>query len=171
MKPHLTPAELSQWIAGERPSHLEPHLRTCAECKQELERWDFAVASFGEAMSHWSAAAGSLPSAPRAPWYGWRVAWALAATAGAVLLAIPHPVTPPRSASGPFLEVPYVAPLAPYERAEVVRMQVPVAALIAAGLDVQIADAGTAVPADVVIGQDGRTLAIRLVAAGRSQYQ
>jgi hypothetical protein len=67
--------------------------------------------------------------------------------------------------------VPYVAPLAPYERTETVRMDVSVAALIAAGFDVHIADAGAALPADVIIGQDGRPVAIRLITAARSPRQ
>ena len=58
---------------------------------------------------------------------------------------------------------PYVAPLAPYERAEVVRMDVSVAALRAAGLDVHVPDTGATVLADLVLGQDGRAHAIRLV--------
>jgi hypothetical protein len=40
---------------------------------------------------------------------------------------------------------------------------VPVAALIAAGLPVRTADPGALVQADVVVGQDGRPRAVRLV--------
>ena len=63
----------------------------------------------------------------------------------------------------PFLEMPYVTPLAPYERAEVVRMEVSVAELTAAGLEVHVPDTRATVLADVVLGQDGRAHAIRLV--------
>jgi len=63
----------------------------------------------------------------------------------------------------PFVAIPYVAPLAPYERAEVVRMQLPVSALIAAGLQVGMVDPGAQVMADVLVGQDGRARALRLV--------
>ena len=59
--------------------------------------------------------------------------------------------------------MPFVAPLAPYERAEVVRMDVPVAELAAAGFEVHVPDTGATVLADVVLGQDGRAHAIRLV--------
>jgi hypothetical protein len=38
-----------------------------------------------------------------------------------------------RDSEQPFVPIPYVVPLGAYERAEVVRMEVPVAALIAAG--------------------------------------
>ena len=61
------------------------------------------------------------------------------------------------------MRIPYVAPLAPYERTQVVRMSVPVTALIAAGFEVHARDIGAAVRADVLIGQDGRAYAIRRV--------
>lgn len=63
----------------------------------------------------------------------------------------------------PFLPIPYVLPPAPYERVEIVRMQVPVAALISAGLPVGSADPGAQAEADVLVGQDGRPRAVRLV--------
>jgi hypothetical protein len=40
---------------------------------------------------------------------------------------------------------------------------VPIAALIAAGFEVHVVDSGGALPAEVLVGQDGRALAIRLV--------
>jgi hypothetical protein len=62
-----------------------------------------------------------------------------------------------------FVPIPYVTPLGQYERAEVVRMEVPVAALIAAGLQVRTADPGARAEADVLVGQDGRARAVRLI--------
>jgi hypothetical protein len=35
--------------------------------------------------------------------------------------------------------------------------------LIAAGFEVHVADSGRSLPADVLVGQDGRALAIRLI--------
>jgi len=78
---------------------------------------------------------------------------------GAILLQQPAPA--PRADEGPFSQIPFVVPPAPYERTEVVREEVQVAALIAAGFEVHAADLGPAVPADVLVGQDGRALAIR----------
>ena len=63
----------------------------------------------------------------------------------------------------PFVPIPYVLPPAPYERVEVVRMTLPVAALIAAGFRMQTADLGAQVEADVILGQDGRARAVRLI--------
>lgn len=101
-----------------------------------------------------------------------RIRWIPAVTAATVsaasgviatlwLLHRPAPL-PPR-VEAPFIAIPYVAPPAPYERTEVKRMDVPLAALVAAGLDVHVNDVGASVRADVLIGQDGRALAIRLV--------
>jgi hypothetical protein len=63
----------------------------------------------------------------------------------------------------PFVPIPYVLPPAPYERVEVVRMKLPVAALIAAGFRMQTADLGVEAEADVIVGQDGRARAVRLI--------
>lgn len=82
----------------------------------------------------------------------------------AAFLLRPGPAAPaahPVAAS--FVPIPYVAPPAPYERTEVIRMNVPVAALLAAGLKVRKVDTGETVQADVLVGQDGRPLAIRFL--------
>jgi hypothetical protein len=87
---------------------------------------------------------------------------AVAATVVIGALLISRPVPAPRLArEDPFVRIPYTVPPAPYERTEVMRMHVPVTALIAAGFEVHVADAGAAVPAEVLVGQDGRALAIR----------
>ena len=87
-----------------------------------------------------------------------------AAACVAVALVLLRPVpTRPAAPERAFVPIPYVAPLAPYERPEVVRMDVPIMALVAAGLPVHAPDLSGAVTADVVVGQDGRALAIRLV--------
>jgi len=62
----------------------------------------------------------------------------------------------------PFVAIPYTVPLAPEERARIVRMEVPVAALIAAGYNVETSDPGRLVNAEVLVSQDGRARAIRL---------
>jgi hypothetical protein len=64
--------------------------------------------------------------------------------------------------SQPFMPIPYTVPLAPEEQATVVRMDVPVAALIAAGYSVETPDPGGVVNAEVLVSQDGRARAIRL---------
>ncbi|MEO5923277.1 MAG: hypothetical protein ABIR70_05560 [Bryobacteraceae bacterium] len=68
-----------------------------------------------------------------------------------------------------FTALPYVVQPAAFEQTEVLRMSVPVAELIAAGLPMQ-ADPGTHVEADVVVGQDGRARAVRLVVPDPTIY-
>ena len=79
--------------------------------------------------------------------------------------------TPKKVAETPFVQVPFVAPPAPYERVEVVRENVPIAALLAAGFEVHVSDTSGAVPADVLVAQDGRALAIRLASGAISQAE
>ena len=100
----------------------------------------------------------------------WMSAGAMAASLVVVaVLELQPPRQPPASPPAPlasvdgFVAIPYTAPLAPYENIRVVRMEVPVAALVAAGLPVQTPDAGALAQADVVVGQDGRARAVRLV--------
>lgn len=69
----------------------------------------------------------------------------------------------PQPADETFIRIPFTAPLAPYERTEVVRKNLAVAALIAAGFEVRAPDTGAIVTADVLIGQDGRAHAIRII--------
>jgi hypothetical protein len=109
----------------------------------------------------------------------WMILAGAVAAAIAVALVLeyrPYQQPPARSApvsegvqesEQPFVPIPYVTPLGPYERAEVVRMEMPVAALIAAGLQVRAADPGARAQADVVVGQDGRPRAIRLISISR----
>jgi hypothetical protein len=72
-------------------------------------------------------------------------------------------VRPAPVSQEPFIAIPYTLPLEPYERADVMRMDVPVAALIAVGLPMNMADPAALARADVLVGQDGRARAIRLV--------
>jgi hypothetical protein len=60
-----------------------------------------------------------------------------------------------------FIAIPYTIPPAPYERTTIMRMDVEVGALIAAGFQVHEPHAGASVPADVLFAQDGRAVAIR----------
>jgi hypothetical protein len=62
-----------------------------------------------------------------------------------------------------FVAVPYVIPPAPYERTEIVRMQVSLAALRALGFQVHTPETGGSVAADVLCGQDGRVVAIAVL--------
>jgi len=69
----------------------------------------------------------------------------------------------PQQSEQPFVPIPYVTPLGAYERAEIVRVEVPVAALIAAGFSMRTTDPGARAEAEVIVGQDGRARAVRLI--------
>lgn len=97
-------------------------------------------------------------------------AWSALAIVALLLLngpGIPHRKQTPKHTK-PFIQIPYVAPPAPYERLTVVRREVPVAALIAAGLRIQAPDAGASLRTEVLVGQDGRPMAIRLASGPNS---
>ena len=93
-----------------------------------------------------------------------RLRWAVLVAATVIPAAILLQPTPRTVAPAqPFVPIPFVAPLAPYERIAVTRMEVPVAALAAAGFDIPALEPGSSVQADILIGQDGRAHAIRLL--------
>jgi hypothetical protein len=95
---------------------------------------------------------------------GWVAAAGLIAAASLFLfVAPPKPPTPPLLETSQFVPIPYTIPLSPEERATVVRMEIPVSALIAVGFRMQTADPGAVVQADVLVSQDGRARAIRPV--------
>jgi hypothetical protein len=102
------------------------------------------------------------------------------------VVAVARPVTmPPRPQLRPkpvakapaaeqqetaFVSIPYTMPLAPNERADVVRMDIPVAALIAAGLPMKVRDMSANASADVLVGEDGRARAVRLISVSDSGF-
>jgi hypothetical protein len=162
-------------------SALAVHLEVCAECLQFVD----SQLALHSALASLAAETVSTPTPEnlearvlaefdaaarmgRRQVRGWFLPTAAALAAslvGALLIRQPAPlhVAVAPAFDQPFVQIPYVAPRAPYERAEVMRMKVPLTALIAAGFEVHSAEVGAAVNADVLVGQDGRALAIRLV--------
>ena len=76
----------------------------------------------------------------------------------------PREEAPAPVAQDPFVAIPYTVPLAPGERATIVRMTLSPAAIAAVGLSFPGADTGSAMQADVLVGEDGRARAFRFVA-------
>jgi hypothetical protein len=93
------------------------------------------------------------------------ISWPLALEvfAAAALIAIAIYSRPQRPPQDDFVTVPYSVPIGPNERAELVRVNVPVMALAQWGLQVSALDPGQRVNADVVIGEDGLARAVRLI--------
>jgi hypothetical protein len=82
-----------------------------------------------------------------------------------------NPVTPAAEQDQPFLEVPYTMPLAPDERADLIRIDLPVSELIAAGMPVGAIDPAARARADVIVGQDGRARAFRVISVSAFNTQ
>jgi hypothetical protein len=161
MNSHLSEERISEWIAGERSREAEQHLHDCPECAQEVSGMENAMLLFRDsghqAADYWQKQPTTSASHDRLRLAASAVAIAVAIIAAVTLYRPSIPEAVPKQEV--FLRVPYVAPPAPYERTEVVRMDVPVAALIAAGFKMN-APAADSVYADILLGQDGRPLAV-----------
>ena len=163
MSKHLSSEEIAAWLTGDVPAEVARHARECAACSAEVEALGGTLADFRESGRRWSAHVMVTPQRPSPVRIGFGLAAACAPVlAAAMLLWTAAPAPEDR----PFLAIPYVAPLAPYERASVTRMEIPVAALMAAGFQVHGVEPGGTVKADVLVGQDGRMHAVRLISNG-----
>lgn len=83
--------------------------------------------------------------------------------AAAFLAGPARPTAPPVAAEAPFIPVPYALPLDSYETGSMLRVRLPAASLIAAGYQLPALDPTAIVEADVLVGDDGRARAVRLV--------
>lgn len=163
----------------EQTARMDEHLASCAACREQRDRFrriDGELAEYGEFVRLQPAGV-AAPSRRSRYLLGWAFAFAVAAMAAAVIwvpsLRHPPAASPtaavqsaPQVAPDRFVPIPYVPPLAPYEDARIVHMDVSVAALIAAGYRVQLMDPAAVVPADLLVGEDGRVHAIRLTTDG-----
>ena len=173
MNRHLSSERVASWVTGERTPDEERHVRECPACRAEVEGLEETFALFRESgerwSEHWRAARAGEGGRQRTMARPVAMAGALAAALLVCAVWLQRPV-PDALAEAPFLEIPYTAPLAPYERTSVMRMEVPVAALTAAGFQVHGQEPGATVTADVLVGQDGRARAFRLI-SNRSVIQ
>jgi hypothetical protein len=91
----------------------------------------------------------------------WPLALEVFAAAAIVVIAIYS--QPARPANDGFIPVPYATPIGQYERADLVRVNVPISALAQWGLPVSGFNPDQRVDAEVVIGEDGLARAVRLI--------
>lgn len=105
-------------------------------------------------------AAGNLR---RWPYAGALAVLTLLVVALAITMHRSHSVAPAEPAGEAFTAMPYVIAPAPYERTSIVRTEVPLHIMQSAGFQVRGDDPASTTPADVLYGEDGRILAIRLV--------
>jgi hypothetical protein len=76
---------------------------------------------------------------------------------------------PRRVKEAPFQRIPYSADLAPNERAEVLRVDMPVSAFAAAGIQIATADTGATARADLIVGEDGMARAFRILSVSSNE--
>ena len=155
MSEHLSEEQITNWLIGE--VSCEQHVRECPHCSARIAHTENAFATFRYAMTECSETAPVRREPLGRVW----LSVALASLAATVFILNTKPQQ--QELEAPFLPIPYVAPLALYERTEIQRMDLQVASLTAAGFDVQLADPAATVPAEVLIGQDGSPRAIRII--------
>lgn len=86
-------------------------------------------------------------------------AFAIAAVIAIMLYPAPEPLPPESS----FIQVPFVDPVGPDERMQLVRVNIPVRALANWGLPVAGLNPDRRVDAEVVVGEDGLARAVRFI--------
>jgi hypothetical protein len=172
----LLPELVDGELAPEQSAGLNGHLKSCAECRAALARftkidrdltaWGRQVANGNPASSgaREQLAARMRPAAVPGLAVRWMPAAAAAIAIALALSSVAPPPKPPAAGREParFVEIPYLPPLDPQENATIVRMNIRVATLIAVGYRVT-GDPDTIVPADVLVGEDGRAHAVRVL--------
>jgi hypothetical protein len=161
-------------LGAEESEWLHEHLNGCAGCQRALGAFaevDSELADWGRGVAWRNAApldarerlAGKMTAVrARRRAIGWIPAAAAAVAAAVVIAAMaPHrKPAPDMREERPFIEIPYLAPLDPHESATIVRMNIRIATLIAAGYRVS-GDPAEIIAADVLVGEDGRVHAVR----------
>jgi hypothetical protein len=92
----------------------------------------------------------------------WPLAFEAIAAAAIIAIAIGTSRAPEPVESG-FVPVPFVEPIGPNERTQLVRVNIPVGALAKWGLSVTAANPNRSVDAEVVVGEDGLARAVRFI--------
>ena len=168
MNEHLSSEQITNLLLDEVSETEKRHLSECEICRAELDHLRNAFSLYRRAgqkwSEHWMTQGAPAQQSSGSRRFGrWAVGSALTAAALATILVFRPSTTFQRATEEPFVSIPYVVPAASYERTQVIRTEVPVAALRSAGLTVQLLDVGASVRADVLVGQDGRALAVRLI--------
>ena len=172
----LLPEHMDGDLAAGESAWIGRHMKECAACRASMAGFaaiDGALTGWGHRLGlqnppqprtreELTARMGRLPARPRT--ISWIPAAAALIAAGVALVII----TPPkRSAAGnlelpAFVEIPYLPPLDPHENTVIVRMDIRAGTLIGVGYRVA-ADPETIVPAEVLVGEDGRVHAVRVL--------
>lgn len=167
-------SSIARWVDGDVSSEtaawLENHWQQCAECRTVRDRFlsfDRQLVSTGEGVrpaDHQAQFLLRVGEVERSSRWIYGLIPAAALLAAAMVLGVWMPGHGPQTrgiGDSDFVAVPFVPPIAPYERTTVVRMQIPVAELLAEGYAIS-ADPSSVVQADVLFGEDWRMHAVRL---------
>jgi len=151
-------------------ARLDEHVRACPSCHAEQMRFqelDRDLGVYGELMARRREPGVAAPRVRVGPGMRWipRIAAALAALLlpGVILVHKFPRAQSPEVSEEAFVPIPYVQPLGQYESATVIRMEIPIAALIAVGYKVDASDPAAVVKADVLVGEDGRAHAVHIL--------
>ncbi len=170
----LLPGFVDGDLSAEQAGWLGGHLELCPDCRAELVRFtaiDSGLTDWGRQLE----AKAPVPTDERERLRSRlspvrqpvmiRLILAMAAAmalCALVVVVISHPEQPASPGAMQFVGIPYLPPLDPRENRTVLRMNIPVANLIAAGYRVA-GDPNVIVPADVLVGEDGRAHAVRVL--------
>ncbi len=160
------------WIADGDPADawVEMHLKACESCREALGKFlqiDWELIAWGKSLDR-PAAAPPRPLIPQRFSIPWIPTAAVALATALLLILIVHYRQTAATQltvlheSSKFRAIPYLAPLDPKENAEIVEMNIRVATLIAMGYRIA-ADPNDVVAAEVLLGEDGRAHAVRVL--------
>jgi anti-sigma factor RsiW len=155
-------------LDAEQAGWLERHVGSCPACQLEQARFrelDRDFGTYGDFLERIAPVAMPRRQFPVLARWVPVMAAGLAALLflGVILIHRLSPVGSSEVSQESFVPIPYVLPLDPYESATVMRMEVPVAALIAIGYKVDMTDPTAVVSADVLVGEDGRAHAVHVL--------
>lgn len=87
MNQHLSTAQISEWVAGERTAETQRHVRECPACKAELAGFESSLSAFGHAVREWAVQPQMHPKLQEGSNASWR--WALGTAAMLAVALLP----------------------------------------------------------------------------------
>jgi hypothetical protein len=86
MNQHLSSAQISEWVAGERTAETQRHVRECLACHAELSGFEAGLSAFGHTVRQWAVQQETRQSHRELSNASWRWAWGTAAILAVALL-------------------------------------------------------------------------------------
>ena len=144
-------------LTGEQSTWLDRHLAICVACREAMDR----LTAVDREVIGWGQRVGRGES--RRPLLSWLSAAAVIAAAVSFVMVAPHGKRAIADRSeAPFIEIPYLPALDARENTAIVRMNIRVATLHSFGFHID-GDPEALVAADVLVGEDARAHAVRVV--------